>query len=156
MRVVLQRVSQAAVRVDAEVVGEVSRGWLALVGVHSSDTARDACWLAEKIAGLRAFPDEQGKMNRSVQDVKGGILVVSNFTLYGDCLKGRRPSFVAAARPEQAEPLIERLIEELRALGLPVASGRFGADMQIALVNDGPVTLIIETVAKDDRADSHG
>ena len=156
MRAVMQRVSRASVSVDGVVIGEIERGWLALVGVHHSDTLREAGWLAEKIAGLRAFPDDQGKMNRSVQDIQGGILVVSNFTLYGDCQKGRRPSFTSAARPELAEPLIQRFIEELRARGLPVATGRFGADMQVSLINDGPVTLMIESAANVATDNSSG
>jgi D-tyrosyl-tRNA(Tyr) deacylase len=145
MRVVLQRVSSARVAVTGEVVGEVGRGWLVLLGVAHADTPAEAVWLADKVANLRAFPDADGKMNRSVQDVGGGVLVVSNFTLYADCRKGRRPSFIAAARPEQAEPLCRAFADGLRALGVPVAEGRFGADMQVELVNDGPVTLVLET-----------
>ena len=106
---------------------------------------KEAGWLAEKVANLRAFPDADGKMNLGVQDVGGGVLVVSNFTLYGDCQKGRRPSFIGAARPEQAEPLCRAFARDLKALGVPVAEGRFGADMQVELVNDGPVTLVVDT-----------
>jgi D-tyrosyl-tRNA(Tyr) deacylase len=145
MRVVLQRVRRAKVAIAGEVVGEIGRGWLALLGVAPGDTVKDAAWLAEKVTNLRAFPDAEGKMNLGVQDVGGGVLVVSNFTLYGDCQKGRRPSFIGAARPEHAEPLCRTFTNGLRALGLPVAEGRFGADMQVELVNDGPVTLIVET-----------
>jgi D-tyrosyl-tRNA(Tyr) deacylase len=145
MRVVLQRVSAARVVVAGEVVGEVGRGWLVLLGVAHADTPAEAAKLADKVANLRAFPDDDGKMNRSVQDVGGGVLVVSNFTLYADCRKGRRPSFIAAARPEQAEPLCRAFADGLRALGVPVAEGRFGADMQVELVNDGPVTLVLDT-----------
>lgn len=145
MRVVLQRVSSARVLVAGEVVGEVAAGWLALVGVAHADTPNEAARLADKVAGLRAFTDEDGKMNRSVQDVGGGVLVVSNFTLYADCRKGRRPSFVDAARPEVAEPLVAAFANGLRALGVPVAEGRFGADMRVELVNDGPVTLVLDT-----------
>lgn len=145
MRVVLQRVSRARVSIAGDVVGDVGRGWLALLGVAPGDAADDAARLAEKVANLRAFPDAAGKMNLSVQDVAGGVLVVSNFTLYGDCQKGRRPSFIGAARPEQAEPLCRAFVTELRALGVPVAEGRFGADMQVELVNDGPVTLILDS-----------
>ncbi len=145
MRVILQRVSSARVVVAGEVVGEVGRGWLALLGVAHADTAAEATKLADKVAHLRAFPDAEGKMNRSVQDVGGGVLVVSNFTLYADCRKGRRPSFIAAARPEQAEPLCRAFADALRALGVPVGEGRFGADMQVELVNDGPVTIVLDT-----------
>jgi D-tyrosyl-tRNA(Tyr) deacylase len=144
MRVVLQRVSRASVAVAGEVVGAVGRGWLALLAVAPDDTEADAAWLADKVAHLRAFPDELGKMNQSVQDVGGGVLVVSNFTLYAECEKGRRPSFTEAARPELAEPLCAAFARHLRALGVPVAEGRFGADMQVELVNDGPVTLIVD------------
>ena len=146
MRVVLQRVSSARVVVAGETVGEVGRGWLALLGVATGDGPAEAAWLAEKVAHLRAFPDADGKMNLSVQDVAGGVLVVSNFTLYADCQKGRRPSFLAAARPEDAEPLVRAYCDALRSLGVPVAEGRFGADMQVELTNDGPVTFVIDTV----------
>jgi D-tyrosyl-tRNA(Tyr) deacylase len=145
MRAVLQRVSSARVVVAGEVVGEVGRGWLVLLGVAHADTPAEVVKLADKVANLRAFPDDDGKMNRSVQDVGGGVLVVSNFTLYADCRKGRRPSFIGAARPEQAEPLCRAFADGLRALGVPVAEGRFGADMQVELVNDGPVTLVLDT-----------
>lgn len=145
MRVILQRVSSARVLVEREVIGEVAAGWLALVGVAHADTTKEAAWLADKVAGLRAFPDEAGKMNRSVQDIGGGVLIVSNFTLYADCRKGRRPSFIDAARPEVAEPLVTAFVNGLRALGIPVALGRFGADMRVELVNDGPVTLVLDT-----------
>ena len=145
MRVVLQRVSSARVTVADEIVGEVGPGWLTLVGVAVGDTLVAATWLANKVAGLRAFPDADGKMNRSVQDVGGGVLVVSNFTLYADCQGGRRPSFTAAARPEDAEPLVAAFADGLRALGVPVATGRFRADMRVALMNDGPVTLVIDS-----------
>ena len=145
MRAVLQRVSRASVTIDGGVVGTIERGLLALLGITHTDTPDQARWLAEKIAGLRIFADADDKMNRDVADVGGGVLVVSQFTLYGSCEKGRRPSFIAAARPEQAIPLYEQFINELKALGLPVATGRFGAMMQVELVNDGPVTIIIET-----------
>ncbi|HEY2786412.1 MAG TPA: D-aminoacyl-tRNA deacylase [Fimbriiglobus sp.] len=147
MRVVLQRVSSARVVVAGEVVGEVGRGWLALVGVAPNDTADNAAWLADKVAGLRCFSDAEGKMNLSVQDVNGGVLVVSQFTLFADCAKGRRPSFIGAARPEIAEPLVSAFANGLRALGIPVGEGRFGADMQVELVNDGPVTIIVDSPA---------
>ena len=145
MRAVLQRVSRAAVVIDGETVGAVQRGLLVLLGVAEADTEKEARWLAEKVAGLRVFNDEAGKMNLGVADVNGGVLVVSQFTLYGDASKGRRPSFVAAAPPEVAVPLYEAFVNALRALGLPVATGRFGAMMQVELVNDGPVTLILDT-----------
>ena len=145
MRVILQRVSDARVAVDGRTVGDIRRGWLALVGVAPTDTAEDASWLAEKVAHLRCFPDADGKMNLSVLDIAGGVLLVSNFTLYADCQKGRRPSFFGAARPEVAEPLVVELADALRALGVPVATGQFRADMQVSLTNDGPVTLVLDS-----------
>jgi D-tyrosyl-tRNA(Tyr) deacylase len=145
MRAVLQRVSRAAVLIDGETVGAIQWGLLVLLGVAPTDTEKEAQWLAEKVAGLRIFNDEAGKMNLGVADVGGGLLVVSQFTLYGDCRKGRRPSFIAAAPPEIAVPLYEAFVNALRARGLPVATGRFGAMMQVELVNDGPVTLILDT-----------
>jgi D-tyrosyl-tRNA(Tyr) deacylase len=138
-------VSSARVVVTGEVVGEIGRGWLVLLGVAHADSPAEAAKLADKVANLRAFADADGKMNLSVQDVGGGVLVVSNFTLYADCRKGRRPSFIGAARPEQAEPLCRTFADGLCALGVPVAEGRFGADMQVELVNNGPVTLILDT-----------
>ena len=145
MRVVIQRVSRARVTVGGAVTGEVGRGLLVLLGVTHGDTIDAARWLAEKTVGLRVFADDEGKMNRSVADVGGGVLVVSQFTLYGDASKGRRPSFVAAAPPEVAVPLYEAFVEAVRALGVPVATGRFGAMMDVELVNDGPVTLILDS-----------
>jgi D-tyrosyl-tRNA(Tyr) deacylase len=145
MRIVLQRVRHAKVTVGAEITGEISCGWLALLGVAPADTQRDVNWLADKVANLRAFADAEGKMNLSVQDVSGAILVVSQFTLYGDCMKGRRPGFTAAAPPAIAEPLYEAFVVALRMLGVTTATGRFGADMQVELVNDGPVTFVIDT-----------
>lgn len=145
MRAVIQRVSQALVTVGNEVVGEIGPGLLVLLGVTHADTAEQAKWLADKIAGLRIFNDADGKMNRSVTDVGGSVLVVSQFTLYGDCQKGRRPSFVDAAPPETAVPLYEEFVNAVRALGVPTATGRFGAMMEVALVNDGPVTLIVDS-----------
>lgn len=145
MRAVLQRVSRAKVTIAGEIAGEIGPGWLVLLGVGPQDTPKDAAWLADKVANLRAFADDNGKMNRSVQDVNGSVLVVSQFTLYGDCSKGRRPSFIGAAAPEIAIPLYEAFMTGLKALGIPIAAGRFGADMQVELVNDGPVTLIIES-----------
>ena len=145
MRAVLQRVTRASVTIGGEVVGAIERGLLVLLGVTHSDTPEQARWLAEKVAGLRIFADAEDKMNRDVADVGGSVLVVSQFTLYGNCEKGRRPSFIAAARPEQAIPLYERFVNELKAVGLPVATGQFGAMMQVELVNDGPVTITIDT-----------
>ena len=145
MRAVLQRVRRARVVVGDEVVGAIERGLLVLLGVAPDDTADGARWLADKIVGLRIFADAEDKMNLAVQDVGGSVLVVSQFTLYGDCRKGRRPSFVAAAPPEIAVPLYEGFVNALRALGVPVQTGRFGAMMQVELVNDGPVTLILDS-----------
>jgi D-tyrosyl-tRNA(Tyr) deacylase len=145
MRAVVQRVSQARVRIAGEVVGEVGRGLLVLLGVTHTDTPEQARWLADKIVGLRIFADAEDKMNLAIGDVAGGMLIVSQFTLYGDCGKGRRPSFVDAAPPEAAIPLYEKFIEAVKAQGVPVATGKFGAMMAVELVNDGPVTLIIES-----------
>jgi len=145
MRAVIQRVSEASVRVNGSVVGQIGRGFLVLLGITHSDGEVEAVWLAKKIAGLRLFEDAEGKMNRGLADVGGGVLAVSQFTLYGDAAKGRRPSFTAAARPEQAQPLYEHFCSTLRGEGIPVAQGIFQAHMQVALVNDGPVTLIVET-----------
>ena len=145
MRAVLQRVSRAEVRVDGQVIGAVGTGLLVLLGVAPADTPDDAAWLADKAVGLRIFADDAGKMNRSVAEVGGGVLVVSQFTLYGDTRKGRRPSFIGAAGPEVAVPLYEAFVEAVRAQGVPAATGRFGAMMQVELVNDGPVTLIVDS-----------
>lgn len=146
MRAVLQRVTSASVTVDETVTGAVSHGVLVLLGVGPTDTEEQSRWLASKIAGLRIFPDTDGKMNLSLLDVGGGALVVSQFTLYGDCRKGRRPSFVGAAHPRLAEPLYERFCDDLRDEGVVlVERGVFGADMKVALVNDGPVTLVLDT-----------
>jgi D-tyrosyl-tRNA(Tyr) deacylase len=151
MRVLLQRVSRAAVRISGDepmrVAGRIGRGFLLLVGFRSGDgqAADDALpWMAEKIAGLRLFGDADGKMNLGLTDVGGGLLVVSQFTLYGDVQKGRRPSFIDAARLDEAEPLYQQFIELLRGRGIPVETGEFGAMMEVDLVNDGPVTLLIE------------
>lgn len=145
MRAVVQRVSQARVRVDGQIVGEVGRGLLVLLGVAKDDSADDARWLADKIVGLRIFADADGKMNQDVAEVGGSVLVVSQFTLYGDCRKGRRPSFVDAASPDLAIPMYEAFINGIKAQGVPVATGRFGAMMQVELVNEGPVTLIVDS-----------
>lgn len=145
MRVLLQRCSEARVRVNGIVFGEIGLGWLALVGVAENDQLTQASWLAEKVANLRAFSDHDGKMNRSVSEIKGSVLVVSNFTLYADCQKGRRPSFIDAARSEDAAPLVAAFADSLRQQGLTVSEGQFGADMEVELINDGPVTLMIES-----------
>lgn len=147
MRVVVQRVSRARVRVGGETVGEIGSGLLLLVGVGRGDDERDATWMAEKVSGLRIFENEPGKMNLSVVEVGGGILSVSQFTLYGDCRKGRRPSFVDAAPPDAARELYETFNDLLRAKGLKVETGVFGAMMEVELVNDGPVTLIVDSRA---------
>jgi|SRR5262245_4665148 len=144
MRAVLQRVRRARVLVDNETVGEIGPGLLVLLGVADTDSEEQARWLADKTVGLRVFRDDEGKMNRSVAEVGGGVLVVSQFTLYGVCSKGRRPSFIGAAGPEKAIPLYEAFVAAVRAHGVPTATGRFGAMMDVELVNDGPVTLVID------------
>ena len=145
MRAVLQRVSRASVEVDGVVVGKVGRGWLVLLGVAKGDLDEDADKLADKIVGLRAFEDDQGKMNRAVAEVGGGLLVVSQFTLLGDCRGGRRPSFTEAAEPAEAERLYLRFVERARSAGLQVATGTFRAMMRVELVNDGPVTFLLDS-----------
>lgn len=145
MKAVVQRVSRASVIIDGEVVGAIGPGLMILLGVTHRDGEEQARWLANKVAGLRIYEDAEGKMNRSLTEVGGSALVVSQFTLYGDCRKGRRPSFTDAARPEVAEPLCERFIELLREGGVgQVESGVFGAHMMVEIHNDGPVTLILE------------
>ncbi len=144
MKAVVQRVSRAVCRIDGEVSGEIERGFLVLLGVWQGDTEEDCIKLAEKIAGLRIFEDEGGKMNLSLSQVEGGVLVVPNFTIAGNSEKGNRPSFIAAERPECAIPLFELFKKTIADKGIPVASGVFGADMKVELVNDGPVTLIVE------------
>jgi D-tyrosyl-tRNA(Tyr) deacylase len=145
VRALVQRVSRASVRVEGAVVGEIDRGLVVLVGVHGDDDETDAAYVAEKVANLRIFPDDEGKMNRSVLDEGASVLVVSQFTLYADTRKGRRPSFVEAARPEQADPLVDRVCERLADLGVKPQSGVFGAHMEVELTNDGPVTILIDT-----------
>ena len=145
MRAVIQRVSQASVTVDGQTVGAIEQGLMVLLGVARGDTAGEATYLADKTAGLRIFEDDDGKMNRSVKEVGGSILVVSQFTLLGDCRKGRRPGFTEAATPELADALYEAYVDVLRNRGLTVATGVFQADMQVALVNDGPVTLMLDS-----------
>ncbi len=140
MRAVLQRVARAEVRVDGHVTGKIGRGLMVLLGVGSSDGPAQVAWMADKLEGLRIFPDDAGKMNLSVRDVGAGILVVSQFTLYGDASRGKRPSFTGAAHPDVARPLYQSLVDRLGA-----QAGVFGADMQVELVNDGPVTLVLES-----------
>ncbi|STO08688.1 D-aminoacyl-tRNA deacylase [Exiguobacterium aurantiacum] len=144
MRVLLQRVKEASVTVDEEIVGAIDAGYLLLVGVTHEDTETEVNWLADKVAGLRVFEDADEKMNLSIQDVAGKVLSVSQFTLYGDTLKGRRPAFTQAAKPDVAETLYEKFNDRLRTHGLVVETGKFGAMMDVALVNDGPVTLMLE------------
>ena len=144
MRIVLQRVSSARVTVAGKVTGEIGKGLLLLAGFTATDTADAVDWMADKIATLRIFGDDAGKMNLALEDVSGGVLIVSQFTLYGDASKGRRPSFIAAAPPEIATPLYERFVEAFRVRGYQVATGEFGAMMNVELVNDGPVTLVLE------------
>ena len=145
MKVVLQRSREAKVMIDGASAGEISRGLVLLVGITHDDERADADYLAEKIANLRIYEDEEGKMNRSLLEEGGAVLSVSQFTLYGDCRKGRRPNFMAAGRPEQAEPLYAYFNEQLRVRGIQVETGRFGAMMDVQLINDGPVTLILES-----------
>ncbi|MFT5324122.1 MAG: D-tyrosyl-tRNA(Tyr) deacylase [Planctomycetaceae bacterium] len=145
MRAVVQRVASASVVVDGKNVGEIEHGFLVLLGVGTDDADADAVALAEKIAGLRVFEDDAGKMNLALNDVGGQMLVVSQFTLFGDCRKGRRPSFVEAARPEKAELLYETFVAEVRGQGIIVETGRFQTHMDVSLVNDGPVTLLLDS-----------
>lgn len=145
MRIVIQRVKRASVTVNNSITGKINHGLLLLVGIHDSDTKEEIDWCCEKISKLRIFEDDDGKMNLSVRDMSGGLLVVSQFTLYGNAKKGTRPSFIEAARPEKAEPLYEYMIEKLKKINsIPVESGEFGAMMDVELINDGPVTLILE------------
>ena len=148
MRAVIQRVSQAKVVVDDNTVGQINRGFMILLGVHEQDTQADVDYLVGKISKLRVFEDDQQKMNRSIMDVGGEILSISQFTLFGDTKKGNRPSFVQAAKPDTAIPLYEAFNEGLRQVGIPVETGIFGADMKCHLVNDGPVTIIIDSQNK--------
>jgi D-aminoacyl-tRNA deacylase len=145
MRAVVQRVAEANVTVDGEIVGQIGRGFLVLLGIAHADGEKEAAWLARKIAGLRIFEDGEGKMNLGLADVDGSVLAVSQFTLYGDARKGRRPSFVDAARPEHAQPLYAHFCQELAREGIHVERGVFQAEMKVSLINDGPVTLWLET-----------
>lgn len=145
MRAVVQRVSTASVSVGGEFTGRIGRGFLVLLGIAADDSQEDLIYVAQKVIGLRIFEDSEGKMNLSLSEVGGAMLVVSQFTLYGDCRKGRRPSFLDAARPEVAEPLYTSFVAEVRGQGIPVETGRFQAEMQVSLVNDGPVTLLVDS-----------
>ena len=148
MKIVVQRVSQASVKVSREIVGEISQGLLLLVGIEENDEKEDAEWLSKKILDLRIFSDEEGKMNRSVKDINGEILCVSQFTLIADYKKGNRPSFIKAAKPEKAVPLFEYFKELIKSSGLKTESGIFGADMKVSLLNDGPVTIVMDSKTK--------
>jgi len=148
MRIVLQRVLNASVGVEGNIVGKIDNGLLILLGIHVDDNMKDLEWMVNKVIGLRIFEDEDGKMNNSLSDTQGSLLIVSQFTLYGDCVKGRRPGFIDAARPEKAEPMYEKFIEQCKKLGVHVESGKFGADMKVNLLNDGPVTLVIDSPAR--------
>ena len=145
MRCVIQRVTEASVTVEGEVIGQIGRGFMVLIGVSAEDTDKDLKYMAEKVPNLRIFEDGQGKMNLSLKDVGGAILAVSQFTLYGDARGGRRPSFIAAARPETANALYEQLVGAWRERGFTVETGRFRTDMQVHLTNDGPVTLLLDS-----------
>jgi len=145
VRAVVQRVTSASVKVEDEVIGQIERGFLVLLGVGTDDSDADAVTLAEKIAGLRVFEDHNRKMNLALNDIDGRMLIVSQFTLFGDCRKGRRPSFVDAARPEQAERLYQSFVAEIRGQGIHVETGRFQTHMDVSLVNDGPVTLLLDS-----------
>lgn len=145
MRCVIQRVTEASVSVDGECLGQIDKGFMILIGVSVDDTEQDLRYMAEKVPNLRVFEDEQGKMNLSLKDVGGAILAISQFTLYGDARGGRRPSFITAARPEKANPYYEQLVSAWREQGIHVETGRFGADMKVALVNDGPVTILVDS-----------
>lgn len=150
MRAVIQRVLEASVRIEGRVKSQIGPGLLILLGVEEPDTLEDADWLAKKIVNLRIFNDEAGVMNRSVQEAGGGLLVVSQFTLFASTRKGNRPSYIRAARPEAAVPMYENFVERLQlAAGIPVGTGEFGADMKVALINDGPVTILIDTKTRE-------
>lgn len=145
MRAVIQRVSEASVKVDGVTIGEIEKGYLVLLGVEEGDTQKEVTYMADKIAGIRLFEDEQGKMNLALSEVGGSILAVSQFTLMGDARKGRRPSYSTAARPEEANALYEHFVKLLREQGFKVETGQFQADMKVSLVNDGPVTILLDS-----------
>ena len=144
MKLVIQRVANATVKVDEKIIGEIEKGFLVLVGIKQGDTKEQADSLVKKLCNLRVFEDENNKMNLSIKDINGKLLIVSQFTLYADCKKGNRPSFIEAARPEDAEPLYEYFKQGCRNEGIDVESGKFGADMKVSLLNDGPVTILLE------------
>lgn len=148
MKVVIQRVSQAQVAIEEQIVGQIKQGSMVLVGIHQEDTPEDVAYVVGKISKLRVFEDDEGKMNRSIQEIEGSILSISQFTLYAKTKKGNRPSFIEAARPDVAIPLYELFNQQLEAEGIAVATGEFGADMQVSLTNDGPVTIVIDTREK--------
>ncbi|MBQ8149762.1 MAG: D-tyrosyl-tRNA(Tyr) deacylase [Clostridia bacterium] len=145
MRAVIQRVKESSVAIDGRTVGRSARGLMVLIGVEDGDTDKDLAYVADKVPNLRIFEDENGKMNRSLMDMGGQILAISQFTLLGDARTGRRPSFTAAARPDTAVPMYETLVEKWRSLGIHVETGVFGADMQVSLINDGPVTILLDS-----------
>lgn len=152
MRAVLQRVTQASCTVDGKITGEIGAGFLVLLGIEDADTAEDLQWLANKITGMRVFGDESGLMNKALADIDGGILLISQFTLFAQTKKGNRPSFLRAAKPDKAIPMYEQMIHALETLtGKKVAAGIFGADMKINLLNDGPVTIIMDTKDRDNH-----
>lgn len=145
MRAVIQRVKHASVSVDNQITGEIEQGFLVLLGVTHTDTEKEVDWLAKKITDLRVFNDSEDKMNLGLKDVNGELLIISQFTLYGNCIKGRRPAFIDAAKPDMANELYEKFLKKCKDLGFKTEAGIFGADMKIELLNDGPVTLIIDT-----------
>lgn len=149
MRVVIQRVSEASVTIDSQITGQISKGFMILVGICPEDNLEDIHWLTQKIANLRVFGDEDGKMNLSITDIKGEILLISQFTLFASTKKGNRPSFIQSAKPEIAIPLYEQFINSLKETGIPIQTGTFGADMKVSLINDGPVTIIIDSKNKE-------
>lgn len=145
MRAVVQKVKYSSVTVDNEIIGKIDNGFMILLGVTHEDTLKEVEWLSKKIKDLRIFEDQDGKMNLSLEDVKGEVLIISQFTLYGNCIKGRRPSFTDAAKPDHAENLYNKFIEKFQSFGVKTQTGKFGADMKVELLNDGPVTMIIDT-----------
>ena len=149
MKAVIQRVSEANVKVEGKIVGEIHNGLLLLIGIDEEDVKTDADWLVQKILNLRIFGDDEGKLNLSVQDIKGGILCISQFTLIADYKKGNRPSFIKAAKPDKAIPLFEYFKDEIAKSGLKTESGIFGADMKVSLLNDGPVTIVMDSISKN-------
>jgi len=148
MRTVIQRVSRAQVSIENKIKGSIGKGLVVLLGISAGDSEKDLQWLAEKIVHLRIFEDEAGKMNKSLTDIKGEMLIISQFTLYGDCRKGRRPGFSGAAAPLKAEPYYLKFVQEVKSKGIQVATGTFQADMQVELINDGPVTLLLDSEKK--------